>query len=84
MIGVNDTIATSLSGASLMCIPASIGLALLAGPIISMIFIRVRIRSPRFNGPPPLWSFNVSGFYLFPPNALGLKPSMPSKTIEAP
>lgn len=38
MIGVNDTIATSLSGASLMCIPASIGLALLAGPIISMIF----------------------------------------------
>ena len=38
MIGVQDTIATSLSGASLMCIPASIGLALLAGPIISMIF----------------------------------------------
>lgn len=38
MIGVQDTIATSLSGASIMCIPASIGLALLAGPIISMIF----------------------------------------------
>lgn len=38
MIGVNETVVTSLSGASLMCIPASIGLALLAGPIISMIF----------------------------------------------